>query len=173
MVYDVVIKIDKNNTNVSILNSHISFYSNNPNFMFTYGYIYNRDGLIIDWLKNKMSIKSLVDEPKVRNPNQIYGFEKSVYFALIYLEKNNLLTFPSLERLKPIDKIQVSRNIPASERKLVEIERYKNRRLHNKKIKDIRSKGKPKNKNIDKPKKQSIFDRNKKSKSRRTSINKR
>jgi len=92
LYYDVVIEFippQESSKRLSSLDTyHIRFYSNSPNFMFTYAYIYNKDGLLIPWLKSKVSNKALKEPPAVRNPREEYGFEKSVYFALLYMQTN-------------------------------------------------------------------------------------
>jgi len=68
----------------------INVFSNSLNFTFTYAYVYNQDGIICPALKDKVSKKALTEKPTIKNQNEIYGFEKSVYFALLYLKANNL-----------------------------------------------------------------------------------
>lgn len=64
----------------------IKIFSNSPNFMFTYTYVFNQADVLIDWMKPKMSKQALEEPPIKRNPDESFGFEKSVYFALLYLE---------------------------------------------------------------------------------------
>jgi hypothetical protein len=93
--YDVVIEfIPQGSSGLDLtLNRYaIKVFSNNPNFLFTYAYVYNQDDIIIDFLKDKVSKKALTDPPDKRNPNQSYGFEKSVYFALLYIMDKKLYT---------------------------------------------------------------------------------
>ncbi|QDJ97892.1 hypothetical protein PALS2_267 [Staphylococcus phage PALS_2] len=109
--YDVIIEFRPPNERAAkakdLNNYLIRFISNSPNFMFTYGYLYNKDDLLISWLSYKLGPKALNQPPEVRNPRLEYGFEKSVYFALLYLEtnpkalKNPLhLTLPNRQRIK-------------------------------------------------------------------------
>ena len=41
--------------------------------------------MLVDWCKPKAAPKSLTESPKLRNPDNTLGFEKSVYFSLIYI----------------------------------------------------------------------------------------
>lgn len=111
LIYDVIIEFrppDEKAAKSKDLNRYlIRFISNSPNFMFTYGYVYNKDDLLISWLSYKLGKRALNEPPEMRNPRQEYGFEKSVYFALLYLEtnpralKNPLhLTLPNRNRIK-------------------------------------------------------------------------
>lgn len=111
LTYDVIIEFRPPNEKAAKskdLNKYlIRFISNSPNFMFTYGYVYNQEDLLISWLSYKLGPKALNEPPEIRNPRLEFGFEKSVYFALLYLEtnpkalKNPLhLTLPNRQRIK-------------------------------------------------------------------------
>ena len=89
-IYDVVIKFVCSNPSLmkssTTLNGYgINVFSNAPNFMFTYAYVYNQDGILIPESKSKLPEECLTKKPEVKNPNESYGFEKSVYFALLYI----------------------------------------------------------------------------------------
>lgn len=95
LLYDVVIQfipIGNSKTDLTINNYAVKVFSNSPNFMFTYAYIYNKDGIVINFLKEKISDEALNNQPVVKNPTETYGFEKSVYFALLYIKNNRLFT---------------------------------------------------------------------------------
>lgn len=74
----------------TLRNYGLNVFSNSPNFLYTYAYWYNKDEIIIKQLKDKISSVALNTEPVIKNAEGIYGFEKSVYFALLYLKYNNL-----------------------------------------------------------------------------------
>lgn len=94
LVYDVVIKFMpvsiKAMSALTIDNYAVNVFSNSPNFFYTYAYWYNQDDIIVSELKSKLSKLSLEEKPEVKNPEGIYGFEKSVYFAFLYMKYNNL-----------------------------------------------------------------------------------
>lgn len=134
--YDVIIEFRPPNERAAkakdLNNYLIRFISNSPNFMFTYGYLYNKDDLLISWLSYKLGPKALNQPPEVRNPRLEYGFEKSVYFALLYLEtnpkalKNPLhLTLPNRQRIKS--------SFKSSELKLREYNKIKKQKTSSKK----------------------------------------
>ena len=60
-------------------------YSNSPSFIYTYCYVYNQKGLLIDKLKSKLPQMALTKFPEVRNPIGSLGYEKSTYIAARYL----------------------------------------------------------------------------------------
>lgn len=95
LMYDVVIKFVCSNPNLmkgqGTINSYsVNVFSNSPNFLFTYAHIYNKDGIVPEILKKKIGLKALDNPPIVKNPTQTYGFEKSVYFALLFIKNHGL-----------------------------------------------------------------------------------
>lgn len=88
--YDVIIQFiptSMNSLSSGTIDSYaVKVYSNSLNFTFSYAYWYNIDDIIIPQLKDKISAKALTDKPVVKNNEGIYGFEKSVYFALLYIK---------------------------------------------------------------------------------------
>ena len=99
--YDVVIQlipIGSAGKDLTLSRYAVKVFSNAPNFMFTYAYLYNQDGILIDFLKKKLSNKALTQSPDVRNPNMSYGFEKSVYFALLFITTNKQVTKALLKK---------------------------------------------------------------------------
>lgn len=105
LYYDVVLLftplIEKSNAS-TINNYKMQMYSNSPNFMFTYAYVYNQDDNLVPFLKDKLNKKALTDEPKVKNPQFTYGFEKSVYFALLHLKRGG---FNYISKIKNAPKL--------------------------------------------------------------------
>lgn len=124
--YDVILQfipIGGGTSDISISNYAIKMYSNSPNFMFTYAYVFNKDDVLIDFAKKKLSEQCLKDEPKVKNPLQSYGFEKSVYFALLYLKEKRLTYKSNLGQAKKLDVKKLLKDIEHSEDKLKEYKR--------------------------------------------------
>lgn len=88
LYYDVIIKLKGDptgKTSKMLMNREMQVFSNSPNFTYTYAYVFNSLGMIIDWTKPKTAPKSLTESPKLRNPDNALGFEKSVYFSLLYI----------------------------------------------------------------------------------------
>lgn len=92
--YDIIIefytKDDVQTKENNLRNYYVKFYSNDPNFTFTFAYVYNREGLIISELKKKLSSKSITEKPKTTNPNRIVGWVKGFYFAYIFMNDHGL-----------------------------------------------------------------------------------
>ena len=91
--YDVVIqltpKMEAAKTEGTFLNYNLLFFSNSPSFVYTYAFVSRKDKLLIPFLTNKIDNIALTTPPTVKNPIEIYGFEKSIYFALLYIKYKN------------------------------------------------------------------------------------
>ena len=94
LFYDTVIEFytkDAPQKQINKLDAYfVKFFSNDPNFNFTYAYVFNKDGLIIDKLKNKLNEKALTERPKVTNPNREVGYVKALYFAYLFMKDRGL-----------------------------------------------------------------------------------
>jgi len=128
LTYDVVLKFnmsEKNKLDPTLANYQLNFYSNSPAFQFIYAYVYNQDGNLIPFLNRKLSRKALTQAPTVRNPSMSHGFEKSVYFAALFIRNNPKLIKKSL--MKP-EKLVIGKlygEITSSTKKLEEYQRIK------------------------------------------------
>jgi hypothetical protein len=90
--YDVVIRFippNKDSKELGLDKYYMNVFSNAMNFSFTYAYVFNKLGLMIPWLKPKLPKRVFTDAPVIRNPEEALGFEKSIYFALLYLQLNH------------------------------------------------------------------------------------
>lgn len=99
LFYDVVIKseVPSDKKRVTINNNPIKVYSNSPSFLFQYAYVCNKYGLIIDELIPKIGDIALSTPPKSKNPLENFGFEKSIYYACMYLKYNQLTHIQNLD----------------------------------------------------------------------------
>ena len=93
LLYDVIIKLVPQDTSVLVENTlknyNLQFFSNSPAFVYTYAYVSKKDKLLLPFLENKLNKQALTKPPTIKNPIEIYGFEKSIYFALLYIEYKN------------------------------------------------------------------------------------
>ena len=114
LFYDVFIEFeyDKEFKNdFTIDNYTLELFSNAQAFTYTYTYVLNSNKMIIDDLKSLCSPIALTQPPSVRNPVEIYGFEKSCYFACKYIQENNLLLKSELDA----NKVSYSKSIITKE----------------------------------------------------------
>lgn len=75
---------------------NIRFFSNDPSFVYSYAYTFNLRGLFISEMSSKMGQKALRDPAKEKNPTNIVGYVKSIYFAYLFMKLrslNNIDTF--------------------------------------------------------------------------------
>jgi hypothetical protein len=129
--YDIVIEfytkdlIQTQENNLK--NYYVRFYSNDPNFTFTFAYVYNKEGLIIPDLKKKLSSKSITEKPKITNPNKMVGWVKGFYFAYIFMNDHGLfnkLTWLNAYTL-PVQLNSMINNIMDAQKKLVQVQSLK------------------------------------------------
>jgi hypothetical protein len=93
LYFDVVLRfipVEGEDNSRTLSGYQMEFFSNSPNFNFTYAYVLNRDGWLISELKNKISRQALTEPPDVRNPSGLFGFEKSIFFAALLIKEYNL-----------------------------------------------------------------------------------
>lgn len=92
--YDVVIEFYPGNIvtgmGASLKNYNIKVFSNDPAFIFTYAYVFNKNKLIIDDLIPKIGKIALEEKPSIKNPNQVIGYVKTLYFAYLYMKNKGL-----------------------------------------------------------------------------------
>jgi hypothetical protein len=130
LFYDVVLKFSpiesQSKFDMTLNNYSVNLFSNAPNFLFTYAYVYNQDGIIVDFLLDKISKKALNEPPNVKNPIQSYGFEKSVYFALLYIKNNRFHVKSAINhKTKSLDRKKLIKAIDSTEEKLKQYNRAK------------------------------------------------
>ena len=107
----------------SLKHMSIRVFSNSPGFTFTYAYVFNQEDLIIDWMKPRLSRRSLTEAPDKRNPDYTLGFEKSLYFSMLYLQEFSR-THPKLY-MNDWSKMSIMRAIPTANQKLEENKKKK------------------------------------------------
>ena len=94
LFYDVVIEFHTKDTVQKSLNKlngyHVKFFSNDPNFCYTFAYVFKKNKLLIPQLESKISEKFLKEKPKKTNPNTSVGYVKSIYFAYLLFDAKGL-----------------------------------------------------------------------------------
>ena len=94
--YDVVIEFSPPNImrkmERSLDNYDVKFFSNDPAFVYTFAYAFNKHKMFIPDLESKMVKQAIEDVAKVKNPKAIIGYVKSLYFAFLYMKAKGLFT---------------------------------------------------------------------------------
>lgn len=100
--YDVVIQLDcpkgEGKSTGDIKNYTVKFFSNDPSFTFTYAHAYKSHGLLIPILERKGNLRALNTKANVRNPDNVVGYVKNIYFAYLLMKKYNLFDKSILDR---------------------------------------------------------------------------
>jgi len=97
--FTVVLKVsDAVNSYISFINSPVKVASNNPAFVYTgYAYITSQNGFFIEELRPRFDKKAFTP-PKTRNPQEIMGFDKSIWFAISYIIAYELYKIQDYEK---------------------------------------------------------------------------
>lgn len=145
--YDVVYEIFPLSEDISFTSSlktaKVKIFSNIMAMNFTYTYTFNKEGLIIEFLKKKCNAKALKQKPIERNPTNSFGFEKSLIYSY-HLLKHKKLDNPRLLRdMAKVDKHlerHLSTTIMSSDDKHVEY--LKKKEIQDNKTKKVNKKSK-------------------------------
>lgn len=127
--YDVILQFYPNDgedlTKSSLRSYGISAFSNSPSFTFTFTRVYRVDGLLPGFIPSKFYNKVAFHKPPVvRNPLELVGIEKSVWFAGYHLITHGLLNKAKLPDLIEKGKVKdLLKEIMNQDDKLVEVER--------------------------------------------------
>ena len=120
--YDIVIKFS---ANASIKDNgrdlkyyNIQFYSNDPAFVFTYAHTFIKNGLFIKELLPKMSKEAIKTKAKEKNPYDINGYVKTIYFAYLYMNQKGLFNKIHYLTAKPFNLKELLNNIEDADNKI-------------------------------------------------------
>lgn len=131
--YDVVLHftMDKDDfrSDKNLDRYYVKFFSNSPSFTYTYGFVFNLYGLLVEDLMSKYDDRVLNEDPSTRNPGEIISYEKSIYFACYHLMQNrhymNKIILQTLA--KPYTKRIILANVRTDEQIQMEIKKENNR----------------------------------------------
>ena len=87
--YDIILKFSpRNQTDIddkSYRQYEMQVFSNCPSFTYTYAYVAKLNGYLIPELMNKYDEQVLQYPPVSRNPGLLFSYEKSIYYACLYV----------------------------------------------------------------------------------------
>lgn len=78
------------NASTNLNNYKVKFFSNDPAFVFTYLRVFLKNDMFFEDLKPKVSKLALTKDPVEKNPYEIPGYSKILYFAYLYMKNKNL-----------------------------------------------------------------------------------
>ena len=94
--YDVLIEFTEPK-NANVLGSDLSkyevrFYSNDPSFVFTFAHAFKTNKMFFMDFDDKMSKKALKELADEKNPQDVIGYVKSLFFAYLIMKKRGLFS---------------------------------------------------------------------------------
>lgn len=121
--YDAVILFYTNDpavkTSPSLQDYFVKFFSNDPAFVFTYLRVFLKNDLFIEDLKPKSSKLALKNDPKERNPYEVPGYSKILYFAYLFMKSKNLFAKAMYESYAmPYDKKKLVNSVEHTDVKI-------------------------------------------------------
>lgn len=121
--YDNVIRLfttDNSKKSATSLKTYeVQFFSNDPAFVFTFAYAFNKNGLFINDLKQRMSKLALKNEAKIKNPNNEIFYVKTLYFSYLIMQRYNLFNRAVLDRESiPYSKSKLLKEVTHADEKI-------------------------------------------------------
>lgn len=124
--YDIVIEFTEPKTKNKDLKKKIvgndledyfvRFYSNDPSFVFTFCHAFIKNDMFFKEFSNKMSTKAIKNRAVQKNPKDVVGYVKSLYFAYILMSRKGL--FNKLKYVEKYDKRALDTKIMDADKKI-------------------------------------------------------
>ena len=130
--YDVVLRIPVNE--IKLKDCEFKAFSNSPSFVYTYAYTFNLRNVLITEFKDKFAKEVLLKEPIQKNYYNIISYEKSIYYAILFLlthYENVSEIERKADKIKDIDVLKIK--LKSDEEKLAEYSRKRKRHQYLKK----------------------------------------
>lgn len=121
--YDAVILFYSNDPAIksspSLQDYYVKFFSNDPAFVFTYLRVFLKNDLFFEDLRSKSSKEALKKDPKIRNPYEVPGYSKILYFAYLFMNAKNLFSKSIYNSYaKPYNKKDLLNNVMHTDEKI-------------------------------------------------------
>ena len=106
--YDVVVRLytkdPAKKVNMNLRQHAVQFFSNDPAFVYTFAYAFKHKDIFVKDLSSKLSRKTLSNkfnnnEARTRNVNHEIFYVKSLFFAYIIMDKENLFDRNKLDQI--------------------------------------------------------------------------
>lgn len=99
--YDIVFEFTPANKEVlsagTLKEYDVRVFANSPSFAYTFAYVYQKHGLMIDFLAKRLGKQFVKIAPDVRNRYQIVSYEKYIFFGAMYIIESGLLAKKTLD----------------------------------------------------------------------------
>ena len=120
--YDVVVDFhtqdDITAAELTLQNYEVSFFSNDPAFVFTFAHAFKKAGMFCDKLSSKMSSRALKETGKAKNPEDMIGYVKSIYFAYLFYKMKGFDKKNRWYEAAPYRKDQLIKSIMHADQKI-------------------------------------------------------
>lgn len=94
----------------------VRFYSNDPSFVYTFAHAFKRNNMFFTEYEDKMSERALKEKADEKNPKDIVGYVKSLYFAYLIMKKRGL--FSTVSYVNSYNSKAVHREVMDAEKKI-------------------------------------------------------
>jgi hypothetical protein len=99
--YDVIIQlIPPNKASMawdSVREYDAKVFSNIPSFVFTFNYVYHRHRALVNLTQGYYTQRALMERPRVRNPLNLLGIDKSLWYTIYHLDDKKLFRRANIE----------------------------------------------------------------------------
>lgn len=96
----------------------VRFYSNDPSFVFTFAHAFVKNGIFFEDFADKMSKRAIKERAVEKNPKNIVGYVKSLYFAYLIMNRKGL--FNKLKYLEVYNKNAIMKKVMHADKKIDE-----------------------------------------------------
>ena len=69
----------------SLRDYYVKFYSNDPAFVYTFGHAFIKNNIFVSDLESKMTKEAITTVAKEKNPKNLVGYVKSLFFAYLLI----------------------------------------------------------------------------------------
>jgi len=101
--YDILLEFTPPNSSwklkENIREYDLRVFNNNPRFVFTFNYSFNKKKALINLPSKFYSKYSLKNYPRKRNPQLLLGLDENLYHSVMYMEKHHLFDKDTLDTL--------------------------------------------------------------------------
>lgn len=127
LTYDVIIDFytteAPTKTMRSLSDYYVRFFSNDPNFTFTYAYTFKKNGILVPEFIHKF--QDLKSKPLTTNPNYTVGYVKSIYMAYLYLTSRGYMQKSTWFSAPKVDISALDSMIMNADDKLIQYQKLK------------------------------------------------
>ena len=130
LVYDVLLRFYSDSKTKDIRNLstyYFEVYSNDPAFIFTYAYVFSRNGLVPNDFLSKIGKLARTKAPDISNPNQQIGYVKSIVYSYLFMKNRGLLNLIQWTDVPKYIKSDLFKVIDSTDDKLKELKDEKER----------------------------------------------